>query len=128
MPSKARTEPKKSSKVLTSTVAVPKSLSDADGKGGAVVEAPLERWIFELEKPTIAAFRCGIGDQVDGSRSGQGIAVTQPEKGSLGYAPPPEAVQMLNALRRGSLVGQIIAEGNSSRRKSPLIEMWVVER
>ena len=63
---------------------------------------------------------------MDGSRSGQGIVVTHPEKGSLGYAPLLEGAQMLKALRWGGLIGQIIAEGNSSRKKSPLVEMWVV--
>src|SRR6266513_2088563 len=89
-----------------------KTNGGGDGKSTVSVD---QCWTFALVEPSSAAKSAKVGTAVRGAKSGTRIAVIA--RGVLGYAPPRESREMINALTRTgeSLVGEIVLEMKNSQ-------------
>lgn len=128
MPSKGDRENKRSQRAGTSRIAG--AGGRAKGAQGGSAKGPGETtkgpWTFVIVRASPAAFLCRRGEPVTGSASGAEVAVSDPQRGVLGYAPSREAAEMLAERRRhraAALIGEVVSAGERSTKTAPTVTL-----
>lgn len=130
MPSKGGRESDRSRAAETSKIEAPppRATRQESLPAEQPSEVPNGPWIFEIVRPTPAAFLCRKKERAVGSRSGQEIGVSHAERGVIGFAPPQESAEMLTALRRAPgtrLLGEVVTAGDDHKKRSPVVTLAI---